>query len=228
MGNVVLLAFAAALNPTLLAMSTIMLLAPEPKRLFLGYLLGAMLTSMTLGLVIVFAFADSSGTSTAQRTLSPALEAALGIILLVVAIVLGTDRDRGFQEKRQARKEAKGPKKPSRTEELLARGSARITFAVGAALTLPGASYLAGLHEIADLGYSNAGIVLTVLGFNVIMLTLLELPLLGYVVAPEWTPTAVQRCKDWVGRNARALAVRGAATIGTLLLLEAAISALSA
>jgi len=51
--DVILLALAAALNPTLVAASTVMMLLPNPKRLMLGYLLGALMTSITLGLVII-------------------------------------------------------------------------------------------------------------------------------------------------------------------------------
>jgi hypothetical protein len=54
-------------------------------------------------------------------------------------------------------------------------------------LTLPGASYLAGLHHIEKQNLSTSAIVLTVVGFNLIMLILLELPLLNYTIAPEWT-----------------------------------------
>lgn len=42
-------------NPTLLAASTVTMLLPNPVRLMLGYLLGALLTSITLGLLIVSA-----------------------------------------------------------------------------------------------------------------------------------------------------------------------------
>jgi len=48
MGDVFVLALAAALNPTLLTATTVMLLLPNPKRLLLGYLLGALMTSITL------------------------------------------------------------------------------------------------------------------------------------------------------------------------------------
>lgn len=54
--GVLLLAFSAALNPTLLAATTVMLLLPRPRNLMLGYLLGAMMTSVSLGMVIVFSF----------------------------------------------------------------------------------------------------------------------------------------------------------------------------
>ena len=52
------------------------------------------------------------------------------------------------------------------------------------------------------------------------MLALLELPLIGYVFAPEWTPRAVDRFKEWFSRNARRLAFRLALVIGALLVIR--------
>ena len=49
MGEVVVLAFTAALNPTELAAITVMLLLPTPERLMLGYWLGAMLSGIACG-----------------------------------------------------------------------------------------------------------------------------------------------------------------------------------
>ncbi len=57
MGKVVALSFLAAVNPTLVAATTVMLLLPHPSKLMLGYYLGAMLTSISLGLLIVFSLA---------------------------------------------------------------------------------------------------------------------------------------------------------------------------
>ena len=89
MGDVFLLSLLAALNPVLVGASTVMLLLPNPKRLMLGYLLGALMTSITLGLVIVYALKGSSAVSTTQNTVSPAVDLAIGAILLVAAVVLG-------------------------------------------------------------------------------------------------------------------------------------------
>ena len=58
-------------------------------------------------------------------------------------------------------------------------------------LTLPGASYLAGLDDIAKLNYSTTVTVLMVIGFNLVMLWLLEVPLISFLIAPEWTPRAI-------------------------------------
>jgi hypothetical protein len=102
-----------------------------------------------------------------------------------------------------------------------------MTFVVGALLTLPGASYLAGLTEIHKLKYSTAGSVLVVIGFNLVMLWLLEVPLVGYLIAPDSTPRAVERAKAWVSRHAHKYAVRGFTAIGALLVIKGLIGLLT-
>jgi Sap, sulfolipid-1-addressing protein len=222
-GHVIVLALAAALNPTLVAASTVMMLLPNPKRLMLGYLLGALMTSITLGLVIISSFESSDAVSTTENTLSPAATMALGGIFLVAAFVLGTGRHRAVVERRRVRKQDQGP---PRWQRALGKGSARTTFVVGALLTLPGASYLAGLSRIDKLNYSTAGTVLLVVVFNLIMLALLEVPLLCFVVAPDWTPRAVDRAKAWIGRHGHRFAVTMLTVLGTLLVIKGVIELL--
>ena len=102
----------------------------------------------------------------------------------------------------------------------LSQGSPRTTFVVGALLTLPGASYLAGLDRISKLHYSTAATVAIVLAFNLVMLLLLELPLIAFAVAPEWTPAAIDRAKAWAGIHGRRYAVHGLEVIGVLLIIK--------
>jgi hypothetical protein len=227
MREVVLLSLTASLNPTLVAATTVMLLLEKPARLMSGYLLGAMLTSITLGLVIVFSLNGSSAKSTTQNTLSPAVDIGLGAIALAVAFVLYTGRHERLRERRRARKNAKGATEPPRWQRQLNKGSPRATFVVGALLTLPGASYLAGLDEIHKLGSSTAVTVLLVVGFNVVMLWLLEVPLASFLVAPDWTPQALDRVKAWVTRHAHTFAVRGFAAVGALLVVKGVVGLVS-
>jgi hypothetical protein len=225
-GKVFFFSLTAAFNPTLLAATTVMLLLPKPKRLLLGYLLGAFLTSVTLGLVIVFSLQDSGAVSTTQNTLSPAADFTLGGILLLLAIVLQRGGDERLRERRR-RKQAGKPQKEPRWRQFLSKGSARDTFIVGALLTLPGGSYLAGLDAIGKQDLNTVETVLTVLGFNLVMLALLELPLIGYTFAPDWTPRAVERFKDWVGRRGRRVAIVGSAAVGAALVVRGLIEVLS-
>jgi hypothetical protein len=219
-GEVILLSLTASLNPTLVGATTVMLLLPRPTRLMLGYLLGALMTSITLGLVIVFSLSDSSTANTTKNTLSPAVDIALGAILITVAWVLWSGRGDQISERRRERKASKPDKGPPRWQRELGKGSARTTFIVGALLTLPGASYLAGLSSIHKLHYSTTETVLLVIGFNLVMLWLLEVPLLCFLLAPDWTPGAIERAKAWVGRHARTFAIRLSGGIGILLIIK--------
>lgn len=226
MGKVFFFSVTAAFNPTLLAATTVMLLLPKPKRLLLGYLLGAFLTSITLGLIIVFSLQGSGSVSTAENTLSPAADLTLGGILLVLALALQRGSDERLRERRR-RKQAGKPQKEPRWRRFLSKGSARDTFVVGALLTLPGGSYLAGLDQIGKQDLSTVETVLTVVGFNLIMMALLELPLIGYTFAPDWTPRAVEGFKDWVDRRGRRVAIVGSAAVGAALVVRGLIELLS-
>ena len=102
----------------------------------------------------------------------------------------------------------------------MSRGSARDTFVVGVLLSFPGASYLAALDEIHKQDLSSAVVVLVVVAVNVISLALLEVPLIGYAVAPEWTPAVVDRFKAWLGIHGRRALAIGALVIGVALILR--------
>jgi Sap, sulfolipid-1-addressing protein len=220
-GPILALALLAMLNPTLLAAVTVMMLLPETKKLMLGYLLGAYLASISIGLLIVFSLHDSSAVSTAKTSLTPAEDLVFGLIALTVGIVLRTGRAGSLRERRRRRKEEKGKEeKEPWAQRMLGRGSARVTFAVGVLLSFPGASYLVGLDRIARLDAGAGAAVALVVVFCLIQMMLLELPLIGYAIAPEWTQGAVTRFREWIALNGVRVAGNLAIAIGVLLLLR--------
>jgi hypothetical protein len=185
-----------------------MLVLPNPRRLLLGYLLGAMMTSVTLGLLIVFALDGSSAaTSTARHTVNPVLDLVLGGVVLILAFVVATGRDTRLRARRERKRAAKAGKGPPRWKRVLSRGGARMTFAVGAVLTLPGTSYLLALEATAKEDLSDAETVLTVVAINVIMLGLLEVPLIGYTVSPDKTAAMVERLGVRLSRDGGKIAL---------------------
>jgi Sap, sulfolipid-1-addressing protein len=228
LGSIFGLALAAMVNPTLLAAVTVLMLLPNTKKLMLGYLLGAYLTSIGVGMLIVFSLHDTASVETAQRTLGPGQDLVFGAILLVVGFVLGTGRDGPLRERRRRRKEAKekgAPKQPW-PERMLGRGSARVAFAVGALLSFPGVSYLAALDRMAELDATTTEVALLVIAFCLIQQMLLELPLIGYAVAPERTQNAVNGFRAWLARNGRRAAAGVALTIGVLLIVRGVVTLL--
>jgi hypothetical protein len=224
--SILSLALLAMLNPTLQAAVTVMLLLPNPKRLMLGYLLGAYTTSITVGMLIVFSLHDTDSAETAQHTLGPGQDIVLGLLLLAVAYALGGGRTERLRERRRARKLAKeGEAEPKQSwpERMLGRGSARVTYAVGILLSFPGVSYLAALDRIAKLDAAVVPTALLVVCVALIQQLFLELPLLGYAFAPERTERAVAGFRDWLARRGRHVATIVAAILGGLLVLRGAI-----
>jgi hypothetical protein len=222
MDKVFLFSLTAALNPTLLTATTVMLLLPNPKRLMLGYLAGALTTGVVVGIAIVEWLNNSHAVSTTKHTVAPGIDFALGFILLLAAYVIWS----GYVARARERRADK-PKKTPRWQQALSGGTRRTTFVIGLLLSFPGASYLAALTEIHKQNLGTAGIVLTILAVNAVMLVLLEAPLISFAVAPDWTPLAIERFKAWMARNgAKAIAI-GLTILGTALILRAVITILA-
>jgi hypothetical protein len=228
-----LLSLVAMLNPTLLAAVTVMLVTPNPKRLMAGYLLGAYMTSITLGLVIVFTLHGSSTESTSKHTVSPVEDLVIGLLCLAIAWVLRTGRDQPLQQRRKAKKEAQlqarrdaGKPTESLPLRMLGKGDPKITFVVGAVLTFPGVSYLDALDHLHKLNPGTVATVVLVVFFCVMQQIFIELPLLGYLFVPDRTQGTVDRFRAWMGRSGRTAAIVGAAVIGVWLTTRGVITLL--
>jgi uncharacterized membrane protein YhaH (DUF805 family) len=220
MGDVYVFALTAALNPTLLAAVTLMLTLERPKRLLLGYWLGAMLSIITWGLVLVFAVSGSSTASTTKHTVSPIIEITLGALVLVIVFVVATGRDRRRQAWSERRREKAAGKPPPRWRRTMSKGSLRDTFVIGILLSFPGASFIAGMDQLSKQKIGTTATVLAVVAFALIELIILEVPLIGYTVKPEWTEAAVGRFSDWLKRRGGRVALIGGAVIGALLIIQ--------
>jgi hypothetical protein len=228
MGAVVVLALTAALNPTELAATTVMLLLPSPERLMFGYWLGAMLAGVVAGLVIVFAINGTGAEHTTSHTVGPVVWLVVGALLVVAAVALAKGEDRRVRKRRTARQEKKGEeKKTPKWQKRLQDGNAWHTFAVGIVLSFPGASYLAALDRITHLHYSTLVIVLVLIGFNLIQNLLLEIPMLAFKIWPEATPAAIDHAKAWLSRHGREYAAWALGLLGVAVAIPSVIALVS-
>ena len=223
MSRVFLFALTAALNPSLLTATTVMLLLPNPKRLMLGYLAGAYTTSVIVGVAVVEWLHNSGVVGTTKRSVAPGVAFALGAIALIAAVVVGSGSLARRRERRKL-KRADEHKKPPRWQRALSGGSPKWAFLVGVLLSFPGASYLAALIEIRKQNLGFAGDLLLVIVVTVIQFALLEVPLIGFALAPERTTTAIDRFKRWMARNGAEAISIGLAVIGAALILLGALT----
>jgi Sap, sulfolipid-1-addressing protein len=224
------LALDAALYPTLLAAVVILLAQAHPRRLLAAYLAGGLLISITLGLVIVFALKDSHIVENQQSGPSWAADLAVGGLALLAAVAISVRADQRWRERRKRRKQAAGKYKPPDpshepwTQRILARGSVPIVFVSALAINLPGAAYLIALKDIAAGGYSSAEQVLLIIGFNLIMFSLAEIPLIGLLVAPDRTDAMVKRMNAWLTGHGRVIAIVLCVLLGAFLVTRGIIN----
>jgi len=222
MAEVVVLAFTAAFNPTEIAATAVMLLLPRPDRLMFGYWLGAMLTGVASGSVIVFALEGTGAEHTTRHTVGPVVWLVVAALLVVAAFAVARGEDKRMRE-RHPKKEKKTPK----WQKTLQDGNAWHTFVVGILLSFPGASYLAALDRIIHLHYATVVTVLVLIGFNLVQNILIEAPLLAFKIWPTQTPAAIDSAKEWAARRGREYGSWVLGLLGVALAIPSIIALLS-
>lgn len=225
MAELIPLALAAALYPPILAMVVVILARPSPRNLLLAYVLGALLVSIAIGLGILAALNAGNVVGGSDRTINPAVDIAAGVAAYFVAWILLTDRDRRLRERRARRKAEKDDGRDPWSRRVLERDSLRLTFLLGVALNLPGASYLVALKDIVAADQSTTTQVIEVVAFNLIMFLVAEVPLVSYTLRPERTREVVNAINDWLGGHSRQIAMALCLVVGTLVLVRGIVHA---
>jgi Sap, sulfolipid-1-addressing protein len=204
MGQILLLAFAAAVFPTLIACVAVMISRPEPRGLLLAFYLGGLISSLTAGVVVLAYFNDGNTVlGSTSSTPSPGTSIVAGLVSLVLAWLMTSPRGHELLDRWRSRHPRRREKKqgPSWAERHLNRANARVAFVVGAAINLPGPFYLLALGDMATGGYSTAEQLGLIVLFNGIMFLLVEVPLVGYLVRPEQTAERVASFATWLNAN---------------------------
>jgi len=204
-GDILLLAIGSAVFPALLAGAAVILSREHPEWLLVAFWLGGLLTSVTAGIVIVSLFGvQSESLSEGGSGLSPFHSLVAGVAVLLLAALLGTARGNRLISEWRRRRSIRRPEGPERApwaERFLDHGSIGVAGIAGAILNLPGPFYLIALSDIAKAGWGSTGEVVAILAFNIVMFTLVELPIVGYLLAPDRTDAMVSALSGWLNRN---------------------------
>jgi hypothetical protein len=209
------LAFTAALNPKLLALDLLLIENKRPRAMFLCVLLGGMTVALTIGLLDVLTVHADAISS--QGKASAGVDLALGLLLLMAGGLLATGR----LHRRQRTPVPAGagppdkPKKDSWAQRMLAEPRLGLAMLAGALVGLPGASYIAALHNLVAGKYSTATQVIAVVVFVVIEFLLIIIPFAFLELRPEATKALLRRSQDWLLGHAFQLMAGVALALGT-------------
>jgi len=225
--EILLLAVASMFWPTLMTVVVLALRVPQPVRILLWFLAGGLLTTISIGLALVFAFDDASFVTGSSPGVNPVLNIVAGVVSLAVAFFLNR-RGQVAAVTTTTEQTAKAPPSGSRklTQRAVERGGL-VAFLAGVVLNIvPGAFPFVALKDIAQLDVSDGRKVLAVVVFYVIMFAFAEVPIVAYLFAPEQTTQRVGEFNDWVRQNTVRVAVYVLTVVGVYLLARGLIQTL--
>lgn len=214
------MALAVSLEPFRIGMTVLMLNRPKPLLQLLAFVAGGFAMGLTVGATVLFLLRRVLLRST-YFTL-PRVQILIGALALAAAAGLAAkivaDRRRGSRGVPPDRDRAGPAWLTTRLRRLLDGRSLWVAAAAGLGIALPSVDYLAALALIL----ASAAPVMTQLGallmFNVIAFSLVEIPLVAYLLAPTATRAAMTALQDWI-RSRRRIEVAGLLVAVGLVLL---------
>jgi len=217
------LAFAAALNPKLLAVDLLLIENRRPRAMFLSLLLGGLTVALTIGwLDVVVLHADAINS---QKTVSAGVDLALGLLLLAVGALVATGRLHGRRKAPGPARDGQPPKaekkKDGWAQRVLSEPRLGLAVLVGALVGLPGAAYLSALHNLVTGKSSTATQVIAVVIFVLIEFSLIIIPFAFLELRPEATKAVLKHSQEWLLSHARRLMAYTALILGAYLAISA-------
>lgn len=205
--TVLLMALAVSVEPFRIGMTVLMLNRPRPALQLLALLGGGFVMGMTVGLVVLFVFRHAL-LGSSHFTL-PNVQILIGVLALLAAAVVVIHGRRRLQPNRLT----------GATQRLLNGPSLLVAGIAGLGIALPSVDYLAALAVILASGAAPLTQVALLLTFNVVAFALVEIPLLGYLVAPQATLRWVASLHDWIRSRRRVDVAILLAVVGCVFLV---------
>jgi Sap, sulfolipid-1-addressing protein len=187
------LALLASLSPTALLVSAVYLGSDRPKLIGALYLAGALVMSLVMGVVILVILRNAGLSHSDQRSPRYGLRVGLGVLLIVAAVVVARRRPAADSEKAQQ----------GLVSRVTGRPAPLTAFLAGVLIFAPGATFLAAIQVIATAQASVELTAAAVIIVVVINVTLVWLPIIFYLVAPETTSQHLSSFNGWLRANGK-------------------------
>jgi hypothetical protein len=201
------LAFAASIYPPAVAAVIALGRGTQVRSRVLAFVMAAIAVTYGTGVLVLFVLKDVGATGL-HYTPSAALDLALGVLLLGVAVRL--------RRPRAPRSKADGESKLERRLQ-----SRRLAFVLGLTLyALPSPIYVGAVKTIADAQLSTGSQLLVLAVTLAVMLWLIELPMLLLLIVPERAGKALEQINAWFIQNGRRLAMLACVGAGLYLIAK--------
>jgi hypothetical protein len=206
------LALAASIYPPAVAAVIALGRGSDVRPRVLAFVLAAWLVTYAMGVLILYVLVELGATGPHHLTPGAAVDVALGVLLILLAIRLRRKRP----DPAAAATPSNGPSKIERYLE-----SRRLAFVLGITLyVLPSPIYIGAVKAIADANLSTANELLGLVAVVAVMLWLVELPMLMLLVVPDRAASALENVNLWFARHGRSVGIVAAAAVGIYLIVK--------
>jgi uncharacterized membrane protein len=195
--ELVLVALAAMMSPTTLSFSVLVLvLGDRPRRSGLLFYIGALTTTLLIGVIAAFVLGDKAASDTSSPKTWVAIVDIVAAVLLLVWVVRVLRR----------------PVDPKKMDGMVAQISkvasspAIAIVGAGAALANPGGFIPIALKDISETDPSAAQYIVEWIFFSLVSLLPLAVAIIMLFAAPEPTKRVLATVRDWLIRNAMKIA----------------------
>lgn len=211
--TLLVMAFAVSLEPFRLGMAVLMLNRPRPTLQLTALLGGGLAMGIGVGLVILFGLGDTP-LDFMQLSL-PKVQLLIGGLALVAAAVLALQ---SAMKRPPTVGDSDRERPVSWLRRQLNRSSRWVAVLAGLAMALPSVDYLAALAVIMASATTAVSRCAWLLLFNVLAFAPVELPLVGYLLAPCGTRAAMTAVNRWVRSRRRVEVATVLAAVGCVIL----------
>jgi hypothetical protein len=223
------LAFLAAANPKLLAIDLLLIENRRPQAMFACLVAAGIVTGVAVGIVILLVIPAHQYHS--EKRASAGLDLALGVLLLLVGglVMTGIVAHVWSRRQRSAKPAAKKRKFGADwAQRALRESHLGVAFLVGFICGLPGAAYLAAIHNLTTGKFSTTTQVLAIVVFMIIAFLLIIVPWVLLLVWPNGTASLLRRAMAWVTGHAMALIAWVCLLLGVFLTVSGLVRLITA
>jgi Sap, sulfolipid-1-addressing protein len=206
--TILVMAVAVSLEPFRIGLTALMLNRPQPVLQLLAFLCGGFVMGTSVGVAVLFVLRPVLSSST-HFTL-PNVQIVIGAMALLAAAFLAATT--------QSRPHSGSGRLATAARRLTNGRSLWVAGVAGLGIALPSVDYLAALAVIMASGAAAATQVGALLTFNAVAFTLVEVPLLAYVVAPDRTRALMALLHNWIRARRRLEVATILSVVGCFLL----------
>ncbi|HWY19395.1 MAG TPA: GAP family protein [Solirubrobacteraceae bacterium] len=212
------LALAASIYPPAVAAVIALGRGSDVRPRVFAFALAAWLVTYAMGVLILYVLVELGATGSHHLTPGAALDLALGVLLLLLALRLHRQRS-DPPASNSGDTAANASEAPSKIERYLE--SRRLAFVLGVILyVLPSPIYIGAVKAIADANLSTSAELASLVATVAVMLWMVELPMLMLLVVPARAASTLEGINLWFARHGRTLAIVAAVAVGIYLIVK--------